>query len=247
MINIKRSETVPESLQDAKIQTYLDALTDWYSDRSKPQPIPPINYRNWDVLEVLDIDFHSKCYLTEKRAELSVWEFEIDHFCPKDESPELRYEWTNLYPITSDANKMRQKKMPEGGYLDPCEENDDVETEILYDLDDMGEKIYFAASDESNQKAINTAKLLDELHNGTGKDKNVKQKTAGLREMIRKKYTMVNIAITEWQAAMLRKDKQEINKKRNKLKDLLSRKSSFTMLIRSTSIVRNCVPNEFLD
>lgn len=247
MINIKRSETIPESLQDAKIQTYLDALTDWYSDRNKPQPETLAKYRTWDVLALLDEYFHSKCYLTEQRAIESVWEFEIDHFYPKNEFPTLKYEWKNLYPITSDANKMRPKEMPEGGYLDPCEDNDDVEKEILYDLDDMGKRINFAAIDKSNLKAINTAKLLDEVHNGTGKDKNVKQKTAGIREMIREKYTMVTHAVIEWQAAERKGDRQEIFHTENKLKDLLSRKSSFTMLIRSTRIVRFFVPPEFLD
>ena len=248
MINIKRSETIPESLQDAKIQTYLKELEDWQNDKNKPEPKPPVDYRSYDVLEALNNCFLKKCYLTEERTINNVWVLEIDHFYPKGEYPHLRYEWTNLYPITSDANKMRPKSIPEGGYLDPCLEEDDVEKEIIYHLNQYEEKkISFRAANPQNIKAINTADLLDKLHNATGKDKDAKKKTENLRTSILLKLEMVKDAIIEWLNADKQQDEQAIFDAECKLKDLLSRKSSFTMLIRSTRIVRNFVPESFLD
>jgi hypothetical protein len=58
---------------------------------------------------------------------------------------------------------------------------------------------------------------------------------------------MVKDAIIEWLNADKQQDEQAIFDAECKLKDLLSRKSSFTMLIRSTRIVRNFVPESFLD
>jgi hypothetical protein len=136
---------------------------------------------------------------------------------------------------------LKPRKTPAGGYLNPCE--DDVEQEILYSLSVYGEKPYFEAKDTTNQKAVNTCDLLDKVHNG-GQDKDTQQGTAQLRHAIQKKYMDILNKIIEWQGAT--EGSQEKLQAKRELKDLLSRKASFTMWLRSMPAVRR-LPSEFFD
>jgi hypothetical protein len=136
---------------------------------------------------------------------------------------------------------VKPRNEPEGGYLDPCAEEDDVEKEILCVVL-FGGEASFGAQNDNNIKAVNTAKLLDKIHNGS--DEESKRKTANLRHLIAKKQYEVLNTIIEWQGAL---DDQSKFEAKTKLKKLLSRKSSFTMLMRSLSAVRKHIPAEFLD
>ena len=170
---------------------------------------------------------------------------DVEHFFPKNEYPELRYEWTNLYPADHDANMMKPNKVREGGYLDPCNPNDDVENDIFYWLDFENQKCHFKATDPQNIKAVNTAFLLDKLHNG---DKLASiQKTADLRFALFKRRDMIAKTIIAWKDAKLNNNKNEEIRQELKLRAYLSRESSFTMLMRSISTVKKYIPKDFLD
>jgi hypothetical protein len=172
---------------------------------------------------------------------------DIEHFQSKDfkAHPELRYEWTNLYPADHDANMVKPRITPTGGYLDPCHPNEDVENDILYDLSFSSDKCYFSAKNPSNQKALNTANLLDRIHNGHDVASNIK--TKGLRFAIFKHRNYLRNLIIDWQDAVIKNDQQEAFRFSNKIKAILSRKSAFTMLLRSTPVVRTRIPPDFLD
>jgi hypothetical protein len=242
MINATRPKESPASLQSQEIRDYLEALANHKENPVQyPKPEKPPLYRHKDVLEAFDSCFFSKCYLTEQKFENS-WAMDIDHFVPKNEKPEWVCEWSNLYPADHKANMMKPRRMPEGGYLDPCDDNDDVEYEILYALSIDGEKPAFKARDNTNQKAVNTAGLLEHLHNGDDEDS--KKNTTHLRFLIRKKYIEILNAILEWRAA---KDEQDKFQAETEIKRLLSRRASFTALIRSVPAVRRDIPVEFLD
>ncbi len=245
MINITRSSTVPPSLQNPKIQQYLDELSDFKKGTIKEKPNPPINYRNSDVLEEFDKCFFSKCYLTEEKFANS-YKMDIDHFIPKSEDESKRYEWSNLFPAEHDANMARPRKTPKGGYLNPCAPNDDVEKEIIYDAGVFGDSPKFSPNDESNTKAVNTSTLLHKIHNGEP-NKDSAKKTIHLRRTIQKRFLEISDCIHFWQIAQKGGDKMMISIFEEKLKNLLSRRASFTMLMRSTEIVKQCVPKEFLD
>ena len=246
MININRPTQSPPSLETQAIRDYLNAVENWKNDPNLPQPTAAPSYRNSDLIEAFDSCFFSKCYLTEKKF-LSSYEMDIEHFLPKNfnESPELRYEWTNLYPADHDANMMKPHATPEGGYLDPCNPEDNVENEILYKLDFDGGACHFKARNNGNTKAINTANLLDILHNGHNEMSKIK--TGGLRKALFDKRDLVYKTIMNWQKAVIDHNADEAYEQEVKLKWLLSRKNSFTMLIRSTSGVRTFVPIDFLD
>ena len=184
--------------------------------------------------------------MTEKKAFANSYAFDIEHFKAKaiSQSPELTYEWANLYPADHDANMLKPRIDPSEGYLDPCEPSDDVEKEILYTVM-FGGECHFQAMDASNKKALNTAELLERIHNGH--DESSKQKTANLRAEINERRNRILELILEWLGASKENDIQKEFELRTKLKKYLSRESSFTMLMRSMSAVRNHIPTEMLD
>ena len=154
-------------------------------------PTPPSlaaqkSYRSADIIEALHQVFKGKCYLTEKVFD-SPNEMEVDHFIPQNERPDLIFAWENLYPIDNKANKQRLKKTPEGGYLDPCNPADDVEQEIVYIIE-FGGSVLFKARNAANQKATNTASLLNHLHRD-------------LKPAIKNKHHELVNAVAEWHHA----------------------------------------------
>jgi hypothetical protein len=246
MINVSRGER-PESLDTPEIKLYLDEVIA-YNELSKEEKLKATKpdagaYRNSDVLEAFDRDFFSKCYLTEQKFPNS-WAMDIEHFKSKNfgQFPELKYEWTNLYPCSHDANMSKPRNEPIGGYLDPSDESDDVEKEIVYTLGFNGEA-NFDVLNSINEKAINTVNLLDKIHNGSDFDS--RHKKAALRFYINKKSDEVKDLIMEW-LDVKGNVEDEIRASR-KIKNILSRKSDFTMLLRSLSCVKKYVPNDFLD
>ena len=242
MINVVRQKQTPESLNKVEIQTYIqEAILHLEDPNRNAKPKKTEAYRNADVLDAFDRDFYSKCYLTEKQF-VNSYTMDIDHFIPQNERPDLVYEWNNLFPIEHYTNMIKPRKTPDGGLLDPCDPNDDVETEILYFLFDLGYEPQFKPKDPNNIKAKNTCYLLTRVHNGH--DDNTKKGTKELRHGIRKRYREVLDKISDWKRYEEGTVKKNLVK--NELKNLLSRKSSFTMLIRSTPAVRQ-LPDGFLD
>lgn len=246
MINVTRG-TRPPSLDRPEIQEYLERLAEYNlldeTERKKTLKPDAGAYRNSDVLEAFDRDFYSKCYLTEQKFANS-WAMDIEHFRSKafGQYPHLKYEWSNLYPCSHDANLLKPKKDPIEGYLDPCDPNDDVEKDIVYTLG-LGGTAFFDPLNDSNIRAKNTVSLLDRVHNGADSD-SIK-KTAELRFLIAKKAEDVKEAVMEW--LHVKGNLEEEIRTSRQIKNLLSRKSDFTMLLRSLACVRKYVPADFLD
>jgi hypothetical protein len=242
MINIKRG-ALPKSLNSPEIQQYItDAVNHLDDPQNVSCPKKPESYRTSDLLEAFDIDFYSKCYLTEEWFSNS-WSMDVEHFIPKNERPDLVYEWTNLFPASHYANMIKPRKTPPGGYLNPCTDTEDVESEIIYTLAALGADPYFEARNPQNIKAVNTASLLIRIHNGH--DENTKKATKNLRFTISKKYDTILNTIIKWQGA--KEGSQEKFQFKRELKELLSRKSHFTMLCRSIPAVRQNLPSDFFD
>jgi hypothetical protein len=244
MINITRPTKSPSSLETKNIRNYLDKVELWQQNPIGEQPKSSVSYRNSDLIDVFNTHFFAKCYLTEKKFHTS-WQMEVEHFIPQNERPDLKYTWTNLYPADSDANKMKPNATPNGGYLDPCSPIDDVEKEIIYRFDVDLEECLFEPVNLSNKKAINTAELLHRIHNGHDAISNAK--TAGLRKAIAQQRDKIYKLILAWQDAINKQNNSDEAYFRSELKTALSRKAPFTMLMRSTSAVRNYIPKEFLD
>jgi hypothetical protein len=243
MINIDREANVPTSLGTQVIQDYITNLqTHLANPKVIPKPTKPPNYRTSDLLDAFDRCFFAKCYLTEKGFANS-YAMDVEHFVPQNENPSLRFTWTNLLPADHIANMIKPRNTPTGGYLDPCDAKDDVESEIIYSLSIMGDTPKFQARNSSNAKAVNTCTLLNRIHNGH--DINTVNSTKDLRHSIQKKYITILNKILEWKDYPIgnpMKDQAE-----RQLRDLLSRRSSYTMLMRSMPAVLKYVPGNFLD
>lgn len=206
MINVSRRQPAPASLLKKKV------------------------YRNDEILEALHEDFLKKCYLTEfyfSDAGL----MEVDHFVTQHDDPThvRKYDWTNLYPIHDKANKKRLKSTPVGGYLDPCDQQDDVENSIIYKVHFSG-GVSFQAKDINNLKAVNTAQLLTRVHQE-------------FRGAIKEKHHEILDTLRERDYALKKGEIELVAEKEFLLRNLLSRQSSFTMLMRSITDI----PSEFFD
>ncbi|HEX8349210.1 MAG TPA: hypothetical protein VF598_04550, partial [Hymenobacter sp.] len=244
MIRIYRPAVAPASLTTPAIQQYLQDLASYTANPTLPEPKKPGSYRSSDLLDVFDTYFHAKCYLTEQKF-ASSWEMDVDHFEPANQNPARVYDWTNLYPAAHKANMMRPRRLPVGGLLDPCV--DDVENDIIYTLTVDGEEPSFKAKNVSDQRATNTAQLLNDLHNGKAGDDDSYRKTLELRKLIERKYKKVLHAWGHYKAALVDGDSQDIAQAEAELRSLLSRRASFTMLMRSLPFVRKRVPTYLLD
>jgi hypothetical protein len=170
---------------------------------------------------------------------------DIDHFKSKVLFPELTYAWENLYPADHDANMLKPRQEPSDGYLDPCSPEDDVERAIIYSIGLGDDGIDFTARDSDNKKALNTAYLLQKLHNGVSDEG--KKKTATLRYLIMKRRGKILAHITDWLAAKNSNNREKEAWHEAELRKLLSRRSAFTMLMRSIETVKAHIPTDFLD
>lgn len=204
MINITRRSNVPASLVSQK------------------------TYRTDEVLGALYEDFLGKCYLTEFRFS-DKGLMEIDHFVTQHEDASREFDWTNLYPIHEKANKKRPKTTPDGGYLNPCHQHDDVEQDIMYRIRFDG-TVIFQARDSTNLRAVNTAQLLTHVH-------------VEFKGAISERHNEVVTNLWEWKNAVDKGDTVKALDRELILRSLLSKRSSFTMLMRAITDV----PTAFFD
>lgn len=243
MINVTREAKSPASLQTKEIKDFLSACAAWLPVHGATPPKPP-PYRTSDLLQAFDRCFFGKCYLTEELFPNS-WALDVEHFVSKKGKPDLIHDWNNLLPAAPVANQMKPRSQPKGGYLNPANPKDDVESRIVYSLVDHGSKPGFAPFAPSDVPAMNTSGLLNRLHNGH--DTDTTMRTAALRQSISKRYHEILLTIIKWQGARLVQDRQGEIQAEHELKGFLSRKASFTMLMRSTPPVIAHVPTSFFD
>lgn len=127
------------------------------------------HYDGHDVQDALYSDQNGKCYLCEQETHKT---FQIEHLKPKDEgySPELKYEWTNLFLSCGYCNG---RKLNSSEILNPLSHN--IEEIITHRIDIYSKKIEFVS--ESKDKSTNeTIELLNKLFNGKSNIRDVKGK-----------------------------------------------------------------------
>lgn len=195
--------------------------------RSQPAPESLTQRKRYDgddVKERLLADFLGKCYLTEKIVGRA--SFQIEHRRPIREFPESKFEWNNLFPADADANNRRDRKWPDGGLLDPAG-GDGVERRVRQWLDDESHP-HFAAMKSSDRAAANTAAELDHLHNDG-------LKAADLRSAITNQLCRVLERVLEYERTRNKvpADPVRLIELETEIKRLLSRRSPYTMLVRS--------------
>jgi len=247
MINLKRSKIIPTSLKLPEIEEYLDKLSEYRVGLLKTKPDVPTSYRSSDLLNALEETFEAerggcKCYLTEEWFS-NARVMEIDHFIPKAERPELTFDWDNLFLASHYANTVRSRKTPNGGFLNPCIDN--VEKELkCYSGPRYSDEILFEATDKQNLKAINTANELNQIYNGKSGNEESKKKSQALRNAIYDKIDNLKDDIIEW---LKEKDEDKKSQKERKIRLLVSRKSAYSVAVRSHPVIKNTLPKDFFD
>lgn len=143
MIRERKSENVPSSL------------------------LTTSQYDGEDVKAQLLEDLHEKCYICERKLGT---DFEIEHFKSKNNYPELRQEWTNLFLACGYCNKKKSSSFDDNLY--PLDTN--IENEIEQRIDFSRNKASFVTTinDVTHQ---NTVRMLHVFYNGKKKMRVIKE------------------------------------------------------------------------
>ena len=124
-------------------------------------------YDGEDVKAQFLEDLHEKCYICERKLGT---DFEIEHFKSKNNYPELRQEWTNLFLACGYCNKKKSSSFDDNLY--PLDTN--IENEIEQRIDFSRNKASFTTSvdDDPHQ---NTVRMLHVFYNGKQKMRVIKE------------------------------------------------------------------------
>ena len=182
-------------------------------------------WRTAGVVDTLHRDFRGKCYLCEVRIEPA--SFHIDHLELRHEEPDAAMSWANLFPACVDCNESRPKRSPDGGWLDPTE--DDVEVALDQRLIGHAYQPAFEAVDPDDRAATNTATFLHRRHNAEA------VKSLVLRDRIKRRvaYLFERFAELRRLEDEGRVDSVRWREVRAVLRSLVSRSAEFTALVRS--------------
>lgn len=201
-------------------------------DRRQAGPPSLANHRSLrepDLIDALHQDFLGKCYLCECKVERA--EFEVDHRIPRNDPAGigLEYTWTNLFPICKGCNGRREKSWPAGGMASPGE---GIEARILQRWTGcLNQEVQFEARDLTDAPALNTVSELRRMHFGgtpAGKPK-ARDLIDAIKSTLIRMYEAQNVLRDAEEAG----DADAIVEARATLRDILSRRSDYTMLIRS--------------
>ena len=110
----------------------------------------------------------------------------------------------------------------------------DVEKLISYELTLIDYIPHFHSVNEKNLLIKNTCDLLEKIHNGNKQDSI--NKTASLRNAIGRRTKELLYAIKDYFKARVSKQNVEKQKAEQKIKEIVSRKSPYTMLMRSVAL-----------
>lgn len=202
MIYLKKTETAPVSLAVERLKASG-------------------SYREKDVLDQLETDFHNKCYICEAKDLTCI---NIEHFIPHENDIELKFDWENLFWSCAHCNNTKLAKY--NNLLNCTKSSDNVDDSIRY--------VYFPYRDllvealnPNDEKAVQTAKLIEDIYNGVTDLKRIE--AVSLNKHIHKAMWELFDLIDEYEEVIDEDDKQLL---KIKLKRCLSRASSFTAIKR---------------
>jgi uncharacterized protein (TIGR02646 family) len=190
-------------------------------------------YSGDDVVEALHEDFLGKCYLCESKVRPGT--FQIDHRRQQRQFPHLTYTWTNLFPTCNEhnCNGRRQQFYPDGGLLDPGAGHR-LEERLVQSVEHPSgvltskeTRFTFKAVQDEDVAASNTSKELDRIHNAT--DSTARWSVRALRAAILERVTLIADKLRELESA----EGDTRAKLEAELRELFSRRSPYTMLVRS--------------
>ena len=202
MINITKSQPAPLCLSEEKKKASGD-------------------YKCGEVLKRLIEDFHNKCYLCEEKEPSTI---NVEHFRPhKDKDIDLKFDWNNLFMACGHCNNIKSAKYDN---LLNCTDNSRKITELLkFDIKPFPrEKVQIDAL-SSDIKVEQTAKLLNEIYNGTTELKTIEGQN--IRDKLIRELIEFNRILSEYfyEQGLSKEDKEELKKK---IQRKLSPETAFT-------------------
>lgn len=115
-------------------------------------------YDKPDVIKQLREDAHDKCYICEMK---DLQDPVVEHLLPHKDGkyPERKFDWNNLFWACGHCNGVKNQQKYDNGIIDCC--NQDPEELINFKL--INETIDVRAKDNTNEKAVLTATLVQEV------------------------------------------------------------------------------------
>ena len=117
-------------------------------------------YDKPDVIEQLKKDSHNKCYICEMKY---LQDPVVEHLLPHKNGkyPDRKFDWDNLFWSCGHCNGVKNQDKYDEGIIDCCKED----PEELIDFVLKEGRITVMAKDESNELAVITARLIEEVFN----------------------------------------------------------------------------------
>jgi hypothetical protein len=167
--------------------------------RTQPPPLSLALQRDYaaeDVLKELQKIFHNKCYLCEVKDPTSL---NVEHFDSHKNDRKKMFDWGNLYYVCGRCNNIKSTRFD--NLLDCTDNTVDVFRAIQHIPPHSPRGKIGILAKIPGAKALETAKLLDEIYNSAGKTINKQITSVYLREKIFLKFNrflkQVNLYINE--------------------------------------------------
>lgn len=119
-------------------------------------------YRLEEVIARLKTDFNNKCYLCEEKG---VKDINVEHFEPHLNNKDKKFDWNNLFWSCSYCNNI--KLDTHTNLLNCADSTQQILESIKFDIKPFPKEKAIISSLNTEQKTINTVKLLDAIYNGT--------------------------------------------------------------------------------
>src|SRR5579863_3169119 len=119
------------------------------------------DYKCGDVIERLRTDFKNKCYLCEDKGPTSI---NVEHFIPHRGDRRLMLDWNNLFFACWHCNNTKSANTDLVDCTDPTINILDV---LHFEGSSFPKPHVKVIPLSTDQKIVNTARLLNEIYNGT--------------------------------------------------------------------------------
>lgn len=200
MINIKKSQPAPSCLSKEKEKVAGD-------------------YKCGDVLIRLKEDFFNKCYLCEEKAPSTL---NVEHFIPHKGNKDLKFDWNNLFFACGHCNNTKLAKYSN---LVDCTDCSRIVTDILkFEINPFPFEESLITPLNEELDVVETAKLLNEIYNGTTQLKNIESENIR-GKLIQEIIDFNNLLHEYFEDGLTKDEKEEI---RIKIRRRLSFEAPFT-------------------
>jgi hypothetical protein len=129
------------------------------------------DYKCGNVLELLKKDFYNKCYICEYKAPLSI---NVEHFKPHRGDKDQKFDWKNLFFVCAHCNNIkldRYNTCADNQIFNCTNPQHDIQNWIKYEMVHFPKKTVKITALRNEKIVVNTVKLLNEVYNGTTKEK----------------------------------------------------------------------------